>query len=176
MREGDAAALGFAEEFDAVFSNAALHWMVRPAAVVAGVARALRPGGRFVGEFGGHGNVAAVRVALAAVLSRDFGIETDLSDTWYFPTPAAWTALLEAHGFAVESAVLIPRPTPVPAGIEGWLETLAAPVLARLSEADRPRARAAVAALAGPALVDETGTALVDYVRLRFAARRGGAA
>ena len=65
-RLADGAALPFAREFDAVFSNAALHWMsADPDAVIAGVARALRPGGRFVGEFGGHGNVAAIIVALA---------------------------------------------------------------------------------------------------------------
>jgi SAM-dependent methyltransferase len=66
----DGEGLDFEDEFDAVFSNAALHWMRRPADVIAGVRRALRPGGRFVGEFGGHTNVAAIIVALIAVLDR----------------------------------------------------------------------------------------------------------
>jgi SAM-dependent methyltransferase len=171
----DAAALDHDAAFDAVFSNAALHWMTRPRAVASGVARALRPQGRFVGEFGGHGNVAAVRTAISAVLARDFGIETDLSDIWHFPTPGAWTALLETTGFTVTECRLIPRPTPVAAGMEAWLETLAAPVLARLPEADRPRATRAIARLVAPALTDEAGTVHVDYVRLRFAARKEGA-
>lgn len=173
-REGDAAAFDLGGGFDAVFSNAALHWMTRPAPVLAGVARALRPGGRFVGELGGHGNVAAVRTAMIAVLGRDHGIETDLSEHWHFPTVPAWRSLLEAAGFAVETAELIPRPTPVKAGLEAWLETLAAPALTPLAPAARMHAVAAMAALARPALVDASGVAHVDYVRLRFAARLPG--
>jgi trans-aconitate methyltransferase len=75
----DGHALGWSEAFDAVFSNAALHWMTRPEAVIAGVARALKPGGRFVAEQGGQGNVAAIRTALIAALSEEAGIETDLT-------------------------------------------------------------------------------------------------
>src|SRR6266849_4306388 len=74
--------LRFNREFDAVFSNAALHWMKSdPDAVIAGVARALKPGGRFVAEMGGHGCVAAITVALITVLQRR-GIETD-AIPWY---------------------------------------------------------------------------------------------
>ena len=171
-RHGDAAGMDFAGAFDAVFSNAALHWMTRPAPVLAGVARALRPGGRFVGEFGGHGNVAAVRTAIVAVLSRDFAIDTDLSEVWHFPTVPAWRAMLSQAGLAPEEAALLPRPTRVEAGLAAWLETLAAPVLARLAPGDQPRAVSAIAALAAPALTDEAGSVHVDYVRLRFAARR----
>ena len=102
-RPADAHDLPFAREFDAVFSNAALHWMKRdPDAVVAGVAKALRPGGRFVGEMGGHGNVAAITVALLAVLERR-GLDGRAARAWYFPTPAAYRARLEAHGFKVET-------------------------------------------------------------------------
>jgi len=172
-RLGDGAALPFRAEFDAVFSNAALHWMTRPASVLTGVHAALVPGGRFVGEFGGHGNVAAVTTAIRAVLAHDHGIDTDLREIWYFPTADAWRTALEAAGFSVERAVLIPRPTPVPAGLERWLETLAAPALAFLDPAERPAAVAAVARLVRPALCDETGLAHLDYMRLRFAARAG---
>ena len=70
VRVQDGQALDFDRAFDAVFSNAALHWMLDPDAVIAAVHRALRPGGRFVGEFGGHGNVAAIRVAILAVLGK----------------------------------------------------------------------------------------------------------
>jgi len=76
----------FAEEFDAVFSNAALHWMRDPDAVIDGVWRALKPGGCFVGECGGAGNVATVRGALVAVLARR-GIDGDAASPWYFSRP-----------------------------------------------------------------------------------------
>lgn len=167
----DAHALGFERAFDAVFSNAALHWMTRPEAVIAGVARALRPGGLFVAEFGGMGNVAAIRTAIVAVLARDHGIRTDLREIWYFPTPEEHGARLRAGGFEVEEIALIPRPTPVPAGMEAWLTTLAAPALRLLPDDARPGAMREIAALLAPALRDEGGGWRADYVRLRFRAR-----
>jgi SAM-dependent methyltransferase len=163
----DGHALSFGPVFDAVFSNAALHWMTRPDAVFAGVARALKPGGRFVAEQGGHGNVAAIRTALIAVLARH-GIATDLREIWSFPTAAEQAARLEAAGFTVEEIALIPRPTPVRAGMESWLETLAAPALALLPDGAREGAVAEVAALVAPALRDRAGNWTADYVRLRF--------
>ncbi len=169
-RVADGHALSFSAEFDAVFSNAALHWMkADPAAVVAGVARALHPGGRFVGEFGGHGNVAAVVVALTAVL-RARGRDGAMANPWYFPTPGAYRALLEAAGFAVRSVELVPRPTPLPTGMAGWLETFAGPFLGALPEAERPAAAAEAVELLRPALRDAEGRWTADYVRLRFAA------
>lgn len=166
----DAHALPFESEFEAVFSNAALHWMTDPDAVFAGVARALVPGGRFAAEQGGHSNVAAIRTALVAVLAEE-GLDTTLHEIWSFPTPAEQTARLKRAGFEVESMELIPRPTPVTAGMEAWLATLAAPALALLPEARREAAKARVAALAAPALRDEAGNWTADYMRLRFLAR-----
>ncbi len=144
--------------------------MTDPDAVFAGVARALVPGGRFAAEQGGHGNVAAIRTALVAVLAGE-GVATTLHEIWSFPTPAEQTARLERAGFEVERMELIPRPTPVTAGMEAWLATLAAPALALLPEARREAARAQVAALAAPALRDEAGNWTADYMRLRFLAR-----
>ncbi len=173
-RVADGHALAFDREFDAVFSNAALHWMRRnPDAVVAGVARALRPGGRFVGEFGGHGNVAAVVTALLAVLARR-GVDGRAAHPWYFPTPDSYRARLEAHGFRVEAIELIPRPTPLPTGMEGWLETFAAPFLRALPEAERAAAAGEAVGLLAPSLRDERGGWTADYVRLRFRAVLGG--
>jgi trans-aconitate methyltransferase len=167
----DGAALSFDREFDAVFSNAALHWMrADPDAVIRGVARALRPGGRFVGEMGGHGNVAAITVALTAVLDR-FGLDGAAANPWYFPTPEAYRARLLKAGFVVPRIELLPRPTPLAAGIEGWLETFAGPFLRRLPEADRAPALAAAIGLLAPVLRDEQGRWTADYVRLRFEAR-----
>jgi SAM-dependent methyltransferase len=169
-RRMDGEALAFEAEFDAVFSNAALHWMRDPDAVIRGVVRALAPGGRFVGEFGGHGNVVAITVALIAVLERR-GIDGRGAIPWYFPTPEAYAARLEAAGLTVESSALIPRPTPLPTDMAGWLETFAESFFARLAPADRPAARDEAIALLRPCLCDEQGRWTADYVRLRFAAR-----
>lgn len=168
-RAMDGHELTFDSEFDAVFSNAALHWMTNPEKVIAGVARALKPGGRFVAEQGGMGNVAAIRTALIAVL-RDEGVDTDLSEIWSFPSAAEQRGRLAAAGFTVEECALHPRPTPVSAGMEAWLETLAAPALALLPKEKRAPARARVAELARPALCDSGGAWTADYVRLRFRA------
>ena len=171
-REGDAAALPFAQEFDAVFSNAALHWMTEPDPVIAGVARALRPGGRFVGEFGGMGNVAAIHTAIIAVLDRH-GVEDDLSRVWYFPTEVEYGAKLRSHGFEVDQTALIPRPTMLTSGMAAWLSTLAAPLLAALPADQRDAVISETVALLRPALCDGAGNWRADYVRLRFSARLG---
>jgi SAM-dependent methyltransferase len=163
--------LPFVGEFDAVFSNAALHWMRPPGAVLTGVHRALRPGGRFVAEMGGHNNTAAIMVALRAVCGRR-GVDAARRSPWYFPSAAAWQKKLEAAGFAVDAIAIIPRPTPLPAGIEAWLDTFAEDFLGALPEADRAAALAEIVELLRPVLVDETGTWIADYVRLRFRATR----
>jgi trans-aconitate methyltransferase len=171
VRQADAQALVFESEFDAVFSNAALHWMLRPDAVLAGVARALRPGGRFVAEFGGHGNVAAPRVALAAVLARR-GVDADALTPWYLPTAEEYRTRLEAAGFVVERIALQPRATPLPGEMADWLETFAQPFLAVLAPDDRERAIAEIVALLRPTLCDGAGQWTADYVRLRVRAHR----
>src|SRR5579883_2946832 len=170
-RLGDGAQLEFAREFDAVFSNAALHWMKRdPDAVIAGVARALKPGGRFAGEMGGHGCVAAITVALFAVLVRR-GASGSLESPWYFPTVADYRARLERGGFNLEYIELIPRPTPLPTDMAGWLDTFAAPMLGRLPAGERAAARDEAIAMLRPVLCDEAGRWTADYMRLRFLAR-----
>jgi SAM-dependent methyltransferase len=161
--------LRFMAEFDAVLSNAALHWMRDADAVLRGVRRALRPGGRFVGEFGGHGNVAAITVALVAVLTRR-GIDGHAAFPWYFPSREGYAAKLEANGFAIDLIDLIPRPTLLPTDMAGWLDTFAETFFARLPAGERDGARAEVLALLAPYLCDERGRWTVDYVRLRFAA------
>ena len=169
-RLADGAALPFEHEFDAVFSNAALHWMkANPDAVVAGVARALKPGGRFVGEFGGFGNVAAVTTALLAVLARR-GLDGTAAHPWYFPTAEAYRARLEAAGLTVESIALIPRPTPLAAGMGAWLDTFAEPFLKTMPESERAAAKEEVIGLLACSLWDEQGGWHADYVRLRFRA------
>jgi SAM-dependent methyltransferase len=169
VREMDGEQLAFGAEFDAVFSNAALHWMVRPRAVIAGVARALKPGGRFVGEFGGHGNVAAIVTAMRAVgLAR--GANMELAGPWFFPTPGEYAALLAEGGFAVDRIGLYPRPTPLPTGMAGWLQTFRKPFFDQFSGPEREAVIAEVEELLRPSLCDESGNWTADYVRLRFAA------
>jgi len=171
-RIADGQALAFDAEFDAVFTNAALHWMRDADAVVAGVRRALKPGGRFVGEFGGHGNVAAIATALIAALSAR-GIDGAARFPWFFPTPAEYAAKLEAQGFTVETVGLVPRPTPLPTGMRGWLDTFASPFLEGLDGSARVAVLDEVAALLAPSLRDQSGRWTADYVRLRFAATLG---
>ena len=167
-RQVDARHLAFDREFDAVFSNAVLHWIKEADAVAQGVARALRPGGRFVGEFGGHTNVAAITVALRAVLPR-YGI--DAPSDWYYPTPDAYRRVLDAAGFTVDDIALVPRPTPLPTGMSGWLETFRGTILDAIPAGDRQRAKDEIIALLAPALCDDEGRWTADYVRLRFTAR-----
>jgi trans-aconitate methyltransferase len=167
--------LTFDAEFDAVFSNAALHWMPDGAAVIAGVYRALRPGGRFVGEFGGHGNIAAIVTALNAALTAH-GLDAGRIRRWY-PTAERYATMLRQGGFEVHSAMLIARPTPLPTGIGGWLETFATPLLSDLpgaAQLDREALMEEVAGLLAPALRTDTGEWIADYVRLRFKAAKPG--
>lgn len=170
-RRIDGRQLAFDREFDAVFSNAALHWMGDPAPVVAGVFRALKPGGRFVGEFGGFGNLAAVRVAVRAVLAaRGYRAPDDN----YYPTAEAFADVLNAAGFDVASCTIIPRPTPLKTGISAWLQTFRGATIAEAGVPADKRAQIIedVRALLRPVLADDAGNWTADYVRLRFAAVR----
>ena len=167
----DGHALPFEAEFDAVFSNAALHWMKQPEMVIDGVWRALRPGGRFVGEFGGYGNVATVVGALEAAL-RERGISPETFNPWYFPTDEEYRAVLVARGFIVNTSSLFPRPTPLPGDVVGWLETFAQSFAAALPQADRPALFQRVMECCRPQLCDRDGRWHADYVRLRFSATK----
>ncbi len=169
----DGQQLNFTGEFDAVFSNAALHWMRDQEAVLRGIYRALKPYGRFIAEMGGHNNTAAILVALSAVLGRH-GIDAHRLNPWYFPSADAYRKKLEWAGFTVEEIAIIPRPTVLPTGLETWLDTFADDFLGAVLEPQRLQARAEVAELLRPVLMDETGTWIADYVRLRFRATRIG--
>lgn len=171
-RVADASVLDFGPEFDAVFSNAALHWMTDPDAVIAGVARALKPGGRFVAEFGGHANVAAIRTALSATVEAATGLRDAPASIWYFPTADEHRARLERGGFAVQRIEHFARPTPIPGDMADWIDTLAMPVLATIEDSAMRRAvRDRTVDLLRPALCDSDGNWTADYMRLRFDAR-----
>ena len=157
--------------FDAVFSNAALHWVRNHEAMMAEVRRVLRPGGRFVAEMGGHGNVAAILVAFTAVLMRH-GFANREDGVNYYPTPEVYRRRLGANGFQVERIELIPRPTPLgEGGMAQWLRTFRSGVLATLPSELRETVVAETCELLKTALWDEDGHWTADYVRLRFVAR-----
>jgi trans-aconitate methyltransferase len=171
-RIGDGRDLAFDSEFDAVFSNAALHWIGAPAQVTAGVARALKPGGRYVGEFGGHANIAAIRTALRAVL-KVHGYRVEPDETSYYPTAQSFRNILEENGFVVDSCAIIPRPTPLPTGMIGWLNTFRGGFIdnAGVPPEKRDQIIEDVCALLRPVLADAEGNWIADYVRIRFSAR-----
>lgn len=152
--------------FDAIFSNAALHWMREPDVVLRNVRRALRPGGRFVAEQGGFGNVAAVVTAINAALEAR---GREALHPWDFPSPTLQRRRLEAAGFRVLSIGLHPRPTPLPTGIAGWLRTFGGPFLRGLEAAEADAILQDAERRLG-ALRDPAEGWIADYVRLRFAA------
>lgn len=157
--------------FDAVFSNAVLHWVRDQDAMMREVHRVLKPGGRFVAEMGGHGNIAAIHTGLRAVLARH-GFEDREDGVNYYPTPESYSRRLVSHGFAVEQIALIPRPTPLGAdGMSGWLRTFRRGVLDSLPENLRESVVEETSTLLARALRDEEGKWTADYVRLRFVAR-----
>ena len=168
----DAEDLPFQAEFDAVFSNAVLHWIRRADAVINCVYRSLRPGGRFVAECGGHGCVDKIRAALVQALDRR-GIDGESRVPWYFPTPGDYATRLERAGFRVNSIALIPRPTPLPGDLIGWLETFAHALLSALPAQDRDEYLQEVRGVLRPQLVNPDGVWIADYVRLRFSASKG---
>jgi trans-aconitate methyltransferase len=135
FRVVDATKLTFDNEFDAVFSNAALHWILDPEAVVRGVAKALKPGGRLVAEFGGKGNIRTLMKAMNHAAEK-FEIAEGLDKLgWYYPSLAEYAGLLEKHGLEVREASLFERPTRLEDGEEGlktWLRMFRKPVIDRL--------------------------------------------
>ena len=165
----DGAHLTFDNDFDAVFSNAALHWIRPPEAVAAGVFRALKPGGRFAAEFGGKDNVKILHAALDAALDAR-GIDHSGLYQRYFPDEAEYGGVLARAGFEVLSMERFARPTPLPGDVAAWYETFAADHLALVGEDDRGPLMDEVRAALRPVLLGDDGIWRADYVRLRFLA------
>jgi trans-aconitate methyltransferase len=167
----DGQALSFDQSFDAVFSNAALHWMRRADDTARGIFRALRPGGRLVAEFGGAGCIVTVSDAVAATLTL-LGEDATRGFPWYFPSLAGYAAVLQSAGLEPRFAHLFPRPTRVAGadGLASWLQLFLAPLADHLG-ARWPDFQRAVEDRCRPRLFDGTDW-LLDYVRLRVVARR----
>jgi SAM-dependent methyltransferase len=156
--------------FDAVFSNAVLHWVRGQDDMLSEVRRVLRPGGRFVAEMGGHGNIAAIRVAFASVLAQhDFASLGDRGN--YYPTEEAYALRLERLGFKINRILLFPRPTPLnDGGMAGWLNTFCRGTLDTLPADLRNTVVDETVSLLAPVLRGHDGRWTADYVRLRFIA------
>ena len=151
FRLGDARTFRDPEAFDAVFSNAVLHWVQPPVDAISTVRAALRPGGRFIAEFGGKGNITAVTEAAGV-------------NPWYFPSIGEYATLLEQNGFAVSSALLFDRPTRLEGeqGLREWVAMFYKPrlpedLIDRMETELRPR-------------LFQDGSWMIDYKRLRVAA------
>ena len=165
----DGHALTFENEFDAVFSNAALHWMGQPARVIAGVGRALKTGGRFVGEMGGAGNVVKIIAGIAEVLALR-GLEGSNAHPWYFPRADEYAESLVGAGFLVREIRLISRPTRLPGDVGGWLDVFGDGFFRHVPAAAKAAVRDEIVERLRPVLCDADGVWWADYVRLRFAA------
>ena len=161
---GDAVSFRFEEPFDAVFSNAALHWVKNAEAAADSIARALRPGGRFVAEFGGHGNTRSILNALHAVL----GTEADARCPWYYPSIGEYAAILERHGIEVRHAELFDRLTPLEGenGMEDWLRMFCGNFFKGMPADEVNAKMREVVALLRPERYRD-GVWSVDYRRLR---------
>jgi SAM-dependent methyltransferase len=167
---GDAQRLAYDCEFDAVFTNAALHWMPDLPAVLVGVRRALRPGGRFVGELAAAGNIAAIGLAVSAArVMNGFG---PVENPWNAPTADEWDELLRAAGLAPVVLTVFARPTPLPTGLRGWLELFGEPVLRDVPGERRRKVVADAVDVARTWLCDRSQQWTADYLRLRFRADR----
>ena len=171
------------ESYDKVFSNAALHWILRDASTRMSVLRAayyaLKPGGAFAFEMGGKGNVSEVHAALlAALMYRGLGIQRAReASPWFFPSEELMRGMLEEVGFVVERSETEYRPTRLTAveqgGLEGWVRLMGADFLENVDEEEREGIVQEVADVLESVLKrEEDGSMWLGYVRLRILARK----
>ncbi len=170
----DVCELPYHAEFDAIFSNAVLHWVQTPETAAAGMSRALKPGGRLVCEFGGHGNVRILVEAVYRAL-RHLGVDNpERFNPWYYPSIAEYSAVLERHGIEVTFAHLFDRPTPLQDGERGldtWFRMFGSRLMEPLPPAQYPEFVRLVEDYAAPYLLRD-GNWSADYRRLRIAGRK----
>jgi SAM-dependent methyltransferase len=170
----DVNALPFDAEFDAAFSNAVLHWVKPPEAAVAAIARALKPGGRIVFEFGGHGNIIVILGAAYHALAQLGVANPEQFNPWYFPSIPEYSALLEAHDIEVTFAHLFDRPTPLEEGergLDNWFRMFGARLVEAVPEPAHADFLRLAAEYAAPNLLHE-GRWTADYRRLRIAGNK----
>lgn len=173
FRVADAADLPFEAEFDAVFSHAVLHWVARAEEAAHGIARALKPGGRFIAEFGGFRNCESLETAFAQALDEIAGRE--YQSPWYFPRLTDYAARLEANGLVVRAAWYFDLPTPLKGedGLRQWLLQFLPHHLDGLEPVEREAVLAKTESLLWPAIWKE-GAWRADYRRVRVVAELQG--
>lgn len=162
------------EQFDAVFSNAALHWMKQASDVVESVWLALRQGGRFVAEFGGKGNVETIIQGISAVLA-EYGISASERNPWYYPSIGEYSTLLEKQGFRMIYAIHFDRPTPLKDGengLKGFLDMFCGNFFLEFSPSQKQVVYEKITDHVKPALYKD-GTWIADYKRIRIMAVKG---
>jgi trans-aconitate methyltransferase len=168
----DMTALTFAEEFEVVISNAALHWVRDQQAAIASIGRALKKGGRLVLEMGGRGNLRHLLDAVYLAL-RMLDIENpEQRMPWSFPSLGEYAPLLEAHELEVDFAVLFDRATILEGGERGlksWLEMFARFAVEAVAPERRKEFFRLTEEFAAPALL-HNGVWTIDYKRLRLVA------
>jgi trans-aconitate methyltransferase len=167
----DARAFAFDEPFDAIFSNAVLHWVKPPERAVERISDGLKPAGRLVAEFGGKGNIDVVMRSLRAAAIEINCPELAAIEPWYYPSVGEYASLLERHGLEVTFATLFDRPTPLEAetGLRDWLRMFAGMFLEQVPDDRRDALIDGVEQLARPTLYGESGWS-ADYRRLRIVA------
>jgi len=163
--------LPFENEFDAVFSNAVLHWIKTPDVAVQNIAKVLKHGGRFVTEFGGWKNVDTLMQAIRKVLDEK-NLSFDQRTPWYFPKLGEYCSLLESQGFGVEKAFWFERPTLLcegEAGIKNWLDMFCGPFFEGFSTQEYEKAVKSIEDNLRPTQFSN-GSWCLDYARLRIEA------
>jgi trans-aconitate 2-methyltransferase len=170
----DVCALPYHNAFDAVFSNAVLHWVQPPETAAAAMARALKPGGRLVLEFGGRGNCQVLLEGACRAL-RQLGVsQPERFNPWYYPSVAEYSSILESCGIEVTFAQLFDRPTPLrdgERGLETWFRMFGASLMEPLDDAGAREFLRLVSDYAAPRLLRD-GNWTADYRRLRIAGRK----
>lgn len=162
-----------AQQVDAIFSNAALHWMTKPKQVIASISQALRTGGRFVAEFGGKGNIGPIAESIKQALQAHGHHEAASFTPWYFPSISEYSSLLEAQGLEVRQAQLIDRPTLLSGGdqaVEIWLNMFASSCFQGLSAEEIQKLYAEIKEHLRPSMYKGYGQWVAQYRRIRVMA------
>lgn len=161
----------YQNEFDAVFSNAALHWMKDADKVVDNVYCSLKTGGRFCAEMGGEGNVQTIISQIYTQLDK-IGLNGDIYNPWFFPTKKEYASKLKRAGFHVKQIEIFRRPTQLPTDVAGWLRTFAKPFLQDVPKNQHESFIDSIRDGVSKKLRNEHGVWFADYVRLRFLAEK----
>jgi trans-aconitate methyltransferase len=162
----------FDEPFDAVFTNAVLHWIHDADGVIKSVYNVLKPGGRFVGEFGGKDNNKLMLAAASAVLNKYGYSHGDIIIPWYFPSTAEYASRLEACGFRVTFTSHFDRPTLLQDGRDGitkWFSMFGSSIFEKVPAAELTQILNEITDLLQPTN-EVDGQWYADYKRLRFVA------